>query len=69
MWFSCFLRIFGLWSARVKGAKAENRVQKTVNTMDTMLLEPTSGSQLNFIPEYRKYIGLGTAAEESPNLH
>lgn len=39
-----------------------------VNPAGMALQEVVSVSQVNFIPEYRKFVGLGTVAGKSPNL-
>lgn len=43
----------------VMRAEAGNRVQMAAEVMEIGLWEKTSMRQLNFIPEYRKYIALG----------
>lgn len=60
VYFSFFLRITGHRSTRVERAGVVNRVQKAVNMIEVALWEMTSVRQLNFIPEYRKYIRLGS---------
>lgn len=51
------------WSMRVEGAEARKRVQMTVDTVETVLQEMTLGNQLNFMPEYMKYIGLESCGQ------
>lgn len=44
-------------------------LEQPVNMRKTAVQETTSVTLLNFTPEYREYIGLGTVAGKSPNLH
>ena len=48
---------------RVEGAEVGNRVLKAVDVMEIDLQNVTSVNQINFIPEYRRYIGLGNLGE------
>lgn len=53
---------------RVVGAVAGNSVHLAVNMMETALQDMNSVRQLSFIPEYGKYIGLGSLGTHA-NLH
>lgn len=68
MWFSFLHGNVGHPSKRGEGAEVGNRVQKAVDMMGIALWELTSVGQLNFLLEYRKYMGLGSLGA-NPNLH
>ena len=53
---------------RVEGAEAGNRIQTAVGVIEKALQETTSINQLDIIPEYKEYIGLGSLGT-NPNLH
>lgn len=48
---------------RVGGAEVGNRVLLAINVMEKALQNTTSVNQINFIPEYRRYVGLGNLGE------
>ena len=48
---------------RVEGAEMGNRVLIAIDVMEIALQDMTSVNQINFIPEYRRYIGLGNLGE------
>lgn len=56
------------WPMMVEGAEVGNWVLKAVDIMVMTLLKKTSVRQLNFVPEYRKYIRLESQGT-NPNLH
>lgn len=56
------------WSMNGEGAEAGNKVLVTVGMMEITFWDMTSLNQLNIIPEYRKYIALGSLGP-NPNLH
>ena len=56
------------WFMRVERADLGKWVPTTVGLTEKALWRMTSVNQLSFIPEYRKYIGLGTLGT-NPNLH
>lgn len=60
VYFSFFLGITGHWSSRVERAGVVSRVQMAGNVIEIALWEMTTVRPLNFIPEYRKYIRLGS---------
>ena len=55
-------------SMRMDGADTEIRVQTVVDIIEIAIWDVTSVNQLNFIPEYRKYITMGSH-RTNLNLH
>lgn len=55
-------------SMRVEGADEGIRVQMVVDMIEIAIWDVTSVNRLNFIPEYRKYITMGSH-RTNLNLH
>lgn len=66
LWFF-FLKIIGHQSVRVGVTETANKVHMAISMMKIALQEITLGRKLNFFPEYKNYLGLGSLGT-NPNM-